>query len=265
MPFLTDLDERAQVKGSRDPLGLVPIWSRFGREVVGNLTTVTNGVRGFTTLILGLYFAQEVQETEGGKGQSLLNLFLKFEQLAGYARVLINRDRTVRGLRRIQTRLNDSKRIRISPEQADQILSNQKVYGLWGLFSMPARASELLLQRDQRLSVATRAFVEKKYLPLFGNGRAEKQGPVELLRRLSFELQPLGRHQELITALAKAHGRLTFEEKTFYRDHLAWGGNSDRTNGRQRRLAEILAEHASDDFVFRDFREVKRVAIKKEG
>ncbi|HEV7676344.1 MAG TPA: hypothetical protein VGQ12_17570 [Candidatus Angelobacter sp.] len=264
MPFLTDLDDRAQIRGSRDPLGLVPIWSRFGREVVGNLTTVTNGVRGFTTLILGLYFAQEVQEMEGGKGQPLLNLFLKFEQLAGYARVVINTDRSVRGLRRIQTRLNDSKRIRISAEQTDQILSNQKVYGLWGLFSMPARASELLVQRDQRLSVEARTFVEKKYLPLFGNGRSEKRGLVDLLHRPSFDLQPLGRDQELIKALAKAHGRVTSEEKVFYRDHLAWGGNSDRTNGRQRRLAEILAEHGSDDFVFRDFREVKRVAIKKK-
>jgi hypothetical protein len=221
-------------------------------------------VRGFTTLILGLYFAQEVQEMEGGKGQSLLNLFLKFEQLAGYARVFINRDHSVRGLRRIQTRLNDSKRIRISAEQADQILSNQKVYGLWGLFSMPARASELLVERDQRLSVATRTFVEKKYIPLFGDGRAEKRGPVDLLRRPSFDLQPLGRHKELMSALAKAHGRLTSEERAFYRDHLAWGGQSDRTNGRQRRLAEILAEHVSNDFVFSDFREVKRVAIRKK-
>jgi hypothetical protein len=264
MPFLTDLDERAQIKGSRDPLGLVPIWSRFGRGVVGNLTTVTNGVRGFTTLILGLYFAQEVQELDGGKDQSILNLFLKFEQLAGYARVLINNDRTVRGLRRIQKRLNDSKRIRISAEQADQILSNQKVYGLWGLFSTPARASELLLQRDQRLNPETRTFVEKKYLPIFGNGRAAKGGPVDLLRAPNFDLQPVGRHQELMRALAKAHGRLTSDERTFYRDHLAWGGECDRTNGRQRRLAEILAEHASEQFAFRDFREVKRVAIKRK-
>ena len=209
MPFLTDLDERAQIKGSRDPLGLVPIWSRFGREVVGNLTTVTNGVRGFTTLILGLYFAQEVQEMEGGDGQSLLSLFLKFEQMAGYARVLINNDRTVRGMRRVQMRLSDSKRIRISAGQADQILSNQKVYGLWGLFSMAARASELLLQRDQRLSITTRTFVEQKYLPLFGIERRGKRGPVDLLRRLTFDFEPNGRDLELITALAKAHGRLT--------------------------------------------------------
>src|SRR5437773_5073877 len=151
MPFLTDLDERAKVKGSRDPLGLVPIWSRFGREVVGNLTTVSNSVRGFTTLLIGLYFAEEIQEIERGEGQSTLDLFLKFEQLAGYARVRAYGDRGVRGIRRVQTRLAESKRIRITAAQDGQILSNQKVYGLWRLFSMPARASALLLPREHQL------------------------------------------------------------------------------------------------------------------
>lgn len=35
-PFLTDIDSRAAVKGSRDPLSLVPVWASFGRLVVGN-------------------------------------------------------------------------------------------------------------------------------------------------------------------------------------------------------------------------------------
>lgn len=48
VPFLTDLDSRAAVKGSRDPLGIQAIWTRFGRHVVGNLTTVSNSVRDFT-------------------------------------------------------------------------------------------------------------------------------------------------------------------------------------------------------------------------
>src|SRR3989442_15950904 len=32
-PFLTDLDSRAAVKGSRDPLGIQQIWTRLGRHV----------------------------------------------------------------------------------------------------------------------------------------------------------------------------------------------------------------------------------------
>jgi hypothetical protein len=58
--FLTEIDPRAAVKGSRDPLGLQPIWTRFGRQVVGNLTTVTTSLRNFTTWMLGLHFAEEL-------------------------------------------------------------------------------------------------------------------------------------------------------------------------------------------------------------
>jgi hypothetical protein len=53
VPFLTALDSRAAVKGSSDPLGIQPIWTRLGRQVIGNLTTASNSVRDFTTLILG--------------------------------------------------------------------------------------------------------------------------------------------------------------------------------------------------------------------
>jgi hypothetical protein len=59
-PFLTDLDSRAAVKGSRDPLGIQQIWTRLGRTVVGNLTTVSNSVRDFTTLLVGYYFTEQL-------------------------------------------------------------------------------------------------------------------------------------------------------------------------------------------------------------
>ncbi|SRR6266542_1262335 len=60
VPFLTDIDPQAAVKGSRDPLGLQTIWARLGRHVVGNLTTVSTSVRDFATLVLGYYFAERV-------------------------------------------------------------------------------------------------------------------------------------------------------------------------------------------------------------
>ena len=62
MPFLTQLDSRAKVRGSRDPLGVQAIWTRMGRHVVGNLTTVSTSVRDFTTTMLGYYFAERVAE-----------------------------------------------------------------------------------------------------------------------------------------------------------------------------------------------------------
>ncbi len=79
IPFLTDIDSRAAIKGSRDPLGVQPIWTKLGRHVVGNLTTVSTSVRDFTTLLLGYYFAERVAESGGG--DSDLAVFLKWEQL----------------------------------------------------------------------------------------------------------------------------------------------------------------------------------------
>ena len=90
-PFLTDLDSRAAVKGSRDPLGIQAIWTRLGRHVVGNLTTVSTSVRDFTTLLLGYYFAEKVADVEG-PGLDLAT-FLKWEQLAAYARAEVNKDK----------------------------------------------------------------------------------------------------------------------------------------------------------------------------
>jgi hypothetical protein len=58
LPFLTQLDSRAAIKGLRGPVGVQTIWTRLGRQVVGNLTTVSNSVRDFTVLLLGYYFAE---------------------------------------------------------------------------------------------------------------------------------------------------------------------------------------------------------------
>jgi hypothetical protein len=77
-PFLTDLDSRADVKGSRDPLGIQVLWTGLGRNVVRNLTTGSVSVRDFTTLLLGYYFVQKVSEAVGAGSE--LATFLKWEQ-----------------------------------------------------------------------------------------------------------------------------------------------------------------------------------------
>ena len=83
-PFLTQIDSRAAVRGSRDPLSLVPIWSAFGRRVVGNLTTASTSLRGFTTLLLGYYCADRIQEK--ATDQTPLGVFLRVEQFVSYCR-----------------------------------------------------------------------------------------------------------------------------------------------------------------------------------
>src|SRR5438034_5778495 len=109
-PFLTDLDKRADIKGSRDPLGVQSIWTRLGRRVVGNLTTVSTSVRDFTVTMLGYYFAERA--AEGGSADSDLGVFLRWEQLAAYARGGGNRDWGFRGTERTRKNWHASGRIR---------------------------------------------------------------------------------------------------------------------------------------------------------
>jgi hypothetical protein len=265
MPFLTELDERAQVKGSRDPLGLVPIWSKFGREVVGNLTTVTGSVRGFTTLLTGLELADMLREQFRTDAPSPLDTFLRFEQLAGYARYQCHHDKAIRGYRRVSRRLNEGRRIRISADPESQILSNQKTYGLWGLFTVPSRSSGLVRAGELRLTDEARTFVHRHYFPMLPNGRGVKS-VLDLLRRPSFDLQPSGRDSALVESLGRMHSRrLRAEERAFYRDHLAWGGANDSTQGRQRALAEILTGIETQEFGFPEFRAVQKKARKNQG
>src|SRR5688572_23918629 len=130
-PFLTEIDPQAAIKGSRDPLGVQPIWTRLGRHVIGNLTTVSTSVRDFTITLLGYYFAERIAEQE--EGDSNLGVFLRWEQLAAYARGEINGDWQFRGTERTKNNLQDGNKVRLGADSSAVILSDQKTYGLWGL------------------------------------------------------------------------------------------------------------------------------------
>ncbi|MFP2903662.1 hypothetical protein ACLESD_01020 [Pyxidicoccus sp. 3LFB2] len=244
MLFLTEIDSRAQVKGSRDPLGFVPVWSRFGRRVVGNLTTVSNSVRGFTTLLLGYYFAEQAQERFGKDVGSTLDLFLKFEQLAAYCRyhASSHQDGDFRGVERVGRTLEQGTSVEIGAEQDTQILSNQKVYGLWGLFSVPARNSGLLKQEELTLEDAAREHVEAVLLPALKKRGLKDPGVIlDLLKRERVTVYLDGRHAQLASALARTLGpKLGSEERRFYEQHLLLGGDDDATQGCQPHLAELL-------------------------
>ena len=242
VPFLTDRDSRAAVKGSRDPLGIQPIWTRFGRYVVGNLTTVSNSVRDFTSTLLGYWFAERVaDQVEPGNE---LATFLKWEQLAAYARAHVNEDRAFRGTERVDRNLNEGTRVTLSDNPAHQILSNQKTYGLWGLYTVPARASFLLEGDPSRLTPPARAFVERHCLPILaaGGGRDARR-ICEVLSRSSVRLDLDGADAEMVDAVAKVlRPQLSAKELEFYRFHLLWGGPQDTTAGRQQQFAELLRD-----------------------
>lgn len=250
-PFLTDIDSRAQIKGSRDPLGLQAIWTRFGRHVVGNLTTVSTSVRDFTVLILGYHFIERAAEMD--TDVSPLEIFLKWEQLAGYARGVVNNDWSFRGTERVKGNLNESTKVVLSADRGFQILANQKIYGLWGLYSGPARVSGLVETDPPRLSTSARELVDLIYLPALTKGGYKEGAAIQnLLHERVTRLDIEGRHRKLVEAVArllrpKYHAR----EMEIYRDHLLYGGPRDSTQGRQRELAKVLGKTCDQrDFTF---------------
>jgi hypothetical protein len=239
-PFLTDIDPQAAIKGSRDPLGIQPIWTRLGRHVVGNLTTVSSSVRDFTTTILGYYFAERVANEEDG--DSDLAVFLRWEQLAAYARGGINNDWEFRGTERAKKNFNEGGKLRLGTDSAALILSDQKTYGLWGLYSVASRSSSLLAGDPTRVTPVVRKFIEDEYLfTLSGKESRNASGIVRLLARKSSELRPFDRDRPLFQAVGRVLQRkLSSREREFYRGHLAEGGPDDRTGGGQRVLVEAL-------------------------
>lgn len=248
-PFLTDVDSRAKIKGSRDPLGIQTLWTSLGRQVVGNLTTVTLSVREFTTTLLGYYFVERLADM--GSKEAGLAGFMKWEQLCGYVQAEWYEEPGFRGVERVKRRLNDSKTVTLSAAPEHQILSNQKIYGLWGLFTVASRLSGLLEPESPRLTSDARTFVEAEYLPQLSKAAGRNaQEIVDRLAKTESKVYLGGQDKNLVDAIAAVlNPKLSPKEQTFYCDHLVRGGPSG-TNGVQPLLAQLLEKtwKESDSF-----------------
>lgn len=241
-PFLTALDSRGAVKGSRDPLGAQSIWVRFGRYVVGNLTTQSTLVPDFTILLVGLYLAELVAAEHSEV--TALDVFLRWEQLAAYVRARKN-VRGFRGVELARKRLGDSTKVTLSSAPQHQVLGDQRVYGIWGLYMVASQASGLVADGSHRLSPAGRDLVEAALVPAMSRGNPKL---VERLIRDLGRKQPwivhLDREPELETSVARILvGKLGRIEAERYRRHLLRSEPRDVTQGRQRELAAILLDH----------------------
>ena len=256
MPFFTLEDPNAKVKGSRDPLGLVPIWQPFARHVVANLTSVSTSVRGFTILLLGHYFAARLVTEDTVRRAEVLNVVLRMEQLGAYARhVGHGVEGDIRGIERVKRFLEEGKRrVFIQVDRRGLILSDQKVYGLWGLYSVAARRSGFLPEGQLGVTPVTREFIETHYLPHLN--------PVlnPLLRLLAKGGTLDARDSNpLFAALVKTlPSNFTRAEVEFYGHHLRDGhsqpkphSDAESSDGhlakeyRQARLCRLLDDHAN--------------------
>ena len=155
MAFLSLLDDRAKPKGSRDPLGFELVWTYFGRQVIGNLTTITSSLNNFAVAILGFHWANELHAAlpHSEKQVRVRETFLCYEQLTGYLRFLAD-DKEIMGITRVSKRMCNSRiKISLGMGAEQQILSDQASYGLWGLYSAAMKESGLI-QGDERTPTA---------------------------------------------------------------------------------------------------------------
>jgi len=155
MAFLSLLDDRAKPKGSRDPLGFELVWTHYGRQVIGNLTTITSSLNNFAVAILGFRWANELHANlpKAERQARTRKTFLCYEQLAGYLRYLAN-DKEIMGITRVSKRMGDSRlEVSLGMGAEQQILSDQASYGLWGLYSAAMKESGLI-HSDERTPTA---------------------------------------------------------------------------------------------------------------
>ena len=101
------------------------------------------------------------RRADAGKSESELALFLKFEQLAAYSRWGTAGDDEFRGVERVKRRLGEEAAVRLSAQPADQILSNQKVYGPLGALLGPGEGQRPARARQAR-PVARSAGVRRR-------------------------------------------------------------------------------------------------------
>lgn len=152
MAFLSLLDDRAKPKGSRDPLGFELVWTHYGRQVIGNLTTVTSSLNNFAVALVGFKWANElcVHLPDLERQAKIRETFLRYEQLTGYLRFLAG-NTALMGITRISKRMQDqSIKISLGLHADETILSDQASYGMWGLYSSAMRDSGLI-RGDERI------------------------------------------------------------------------------------------------------------------
>jgi len=237
--FFTLEDPNAKIKGSRDPLGAQPIWSAFGRHVVTNLTTQTNSTRGFTILLLGRYLAERAIE-DGRIGRELaLDSFLRFEQIGAYVRHEAHGvGGEIRGIERVRARLGEQRGlVPIAADTDGYILSDQRVNGLWGLFSVSARVSGLIPDGPVGLTPKATEFVELRYLPALQPAMGHLLRLVARGGKLDTRT-PDAVYAALRTVLAES---FTSAEQDFYGQYLRDGMHvRNAAPGRQQRFRKLL-------------------------
>lgn len=248
LSFLTARDSRASVKSSVDPLGAQVIWVAAGRRLIHNLTTVSTLLRDFTICMTGLYFAERARQLSNGSIDPVES-FLKWEQLCAYTRISNGLESGFRGVERARQFLGDKNSVRISAKRESQILGNQKVYGIWGLYRSPLRASGLLYDKGdgEVLSPQAVQLIESVYAPKLFQGSGAERELDRILLRVESTFGPYS--STLAEGIARIlRPRVLASERELHRYYLLEGGEESarETAGRQAKLLAAMEAYQGD-------------------
>lgn len=134
MYFITEQDPNYSIKGSRDPLGFQVVWQAAGRKLIPYLSTVSGSIKDFQILCLAYALKKELKIED----KQFEPFFLRFEQMMAYTRFRLdpNEKPSMNGIEKVRKIMNSNiSSVKIST--ADQLLSNQKAYGIWGKYNSP--------------------------------------------------------------------------------------------------------------------------------
>jgi hypothetical protein len=100
----------------------------------------------------------------------------------------------------------------------------------------------LVVRKDLSLTPVAREMIESQCLPIFRRGGMDQTGRlVGILEKERCDLEPAGKHERLFRALAEIlRPRFDNKERTFYRQHLVFGGDVAQKTGWQPRFSQLM-------------------------
>ncbi len=224
--YFTKEDPDYSIKGSRDPLAFQVLWQHQGRKLIPFLSTVSNDLHDFQILCLAYYFYGKEPDN------AFVRFFLRFEQLMAYVRIQEFDGIGFNGVDRVRKKFRDKpNRISISNTSDDEILSNQRSYGIWGKYNRPFQDIKFTSKVD--------------FIDVY-NEKINSLSEVDAIRKI---LNKIIANNQIKLDVAdldclKSLLKFTKKEKRFYKDVIL---NVEEANPYQNKLYEYISNTSLPD------------------
>jgi len=221
--YFTKEDPDYSIKGSRDPLAFQVLWQHQGRKLIPYLSTVSNNLNDFQILCLAYYFYGKEPDN------AFVRFFLRFEQLMAYVRIEVNDSVGFNGVDRVRRKLKEKpNKISISNTSEDEILSNQRSYGIWGKYNRPF----------QDINFTSKAIFSEVY-----NEKINSLNDADSIRQIITKTISNNQSRFDITEIEclKSLLKFTKKEKAFYRDVIL---NIEAANPYQNQLFQFISNNS---------------------